>query len=316
MAKYIIKRLLYMIPVLLGVAFLVFTILSLTPGDPGSIILGITAKPEDIAALNEQFGYNKPFLVRFFTYIGNIIFHHDLGISYQTRQPVIDSIEARFPNTLILAVLSMCVSALLGVTLGIISAVKQYQTIDRVLVVTALVFASIPGFWLGLMLLLLFSLKLGWLPSFGAGSFKNFILPTITVSLTSAASLLRLTRASMLETVRQEYIRTARAKGAPEKVVIYKHALRNALIPVVTTMGTSFGASLGGAIIAETVFAMPGMGTLLTTAIRQKDIPMVMGATLFLAFLFSLVILLVDILYAFIDPRIKAKYQNGGRSRA
>jgi len=315
MAKYIIKRLLYMIPVLLGVAFLVFTILSLTPGDPGSIILGITARPEDIAVLNEKFGYNKPFLIRFFTYIGNIIFHHDLGISYQTRQPVIDSILARFPNTLFLAVLSMCVSALLGVTLGIVSAVKQYQAIDRVLVVTALIFASIPGFWLGLMLLLLFSLKLGWLPSFGAGSLKNFILPTVTVSLTSAAGLLRLTRASMLETVRQEYIRTARAKGAPEKLVIYKHALRNALIPVVTTMGTSFGASLGGAIIAETVFAMPGMGTLLTTAIRQKDIPMVMGATLFLAFLFSLVILLVDILYAFIDPRIKAKYQNGGRSR-
>lgn len=315
MAKYIIKRLLYMIPVLLGVAFLVFTILSLTPGDPGSIILGITARPEDIAALNEKFGYNKPFLIRFFTYIGNIIFHHDLGISYQTRQPVIDSILARFPNTLFLAVLSMCVSALLGVTLGIVSAVKQYQAIDRVLVVTALIFASIPGFWLGLMLLLLFSLKLGWLPSFGAGSLKNFILPTVTVSLTSAAGLLRLTRASMLETVRQEYIRTARAKGAPEKLVIYKHALRNALIPVVTTMGTSFGASLGGAIIAETVFAMPGMGTLLTTAIRQKDIPMVMGATLFLAFLFSLVILFVDILYAFIDPRIKAKYQNGGRSR-
>ncbi len=228
---------------------------------------------------------------------------------------MIDSILARFPNTLFLAVLSMCVSALLGVTLGIVSAVKQYQAIDRVLVVTALIFASIPGFWLGLMLLLLFSLKLGWLPSFGAGSLKNFILPTVTVSLTSAAGLLRLTRASMLETVRQEYIRTARAKGAPEKLVIYKHALRNALIPVVTTMGTSFGASLGGAIIAETVFAMPGMGTLLTTAIRQKDIPMVMGATLFLAFLFSLVILLVDILYAFIDPRIKAKYQNGGRSR-
>ena len=228
---------------------------------------------------------------------------------------MIDSILARFPNTLFLAVLSMCVSALLGVTLGIVSAVKQYQAIDRVLVVTALIFASIPGFWLGLMLLLLFSLKLGWLPSFGSGSLKNFILPTVTVSLTSAAGLLRLTRASMLETVRQEYIRTARAKGAPEKLVIYKHALRNALIPVVTTMGTSFGASLGGAIIAETVFAMPGMGTLLTTAIRQKDIPMVMGATLFLAFLFSLVILLVDILYAFIDPRIKAKYQNGGRSR-
>ena len=315
MKKYVLKRILYMIPVLLGVAFLVFTILSLTPGDPGSIILGITAKPEDIAALNAQFGYDKPFLVRFFTYIGNIIFHFDLGISYSSRQPVINDIIARFPNTFLLAVFSMIVSAVIGVSLGILSAIRQYSVLDHICVVVALVFASIPGFWLGLMLLLLFSLKLGWLPSFGAASLKHFILPTITISLTSAAGLLRLTRASMLETVRQEYIRTAKAKGAPERRVIWKHALRNALIPVITTMGTSFGASLGGAIIAETVFAMPSMGTLLTNAIRQKDVPVVMGATLFLAVLFSVVVLVVDILYAFIDPRIKAKYQNGGRSR-
>ncbi|MBO5543158.1 MAG: ABC transporter permease, partial [Oscillospiraceae bacterium] len=185
----------------------------------------------------------------------------------------------------------------------------------HILVVVALVFASIPGFWLALMLLMFFSLHLKWLPSFGAGTLKHFILPTVTVSLTSAAGLLRLTCASMLETVRQEYIRTAKAKGAGEKVVIWRHALRNALIPVITTMGTSFGASLGGAIIAETVFAMPGMGTLLTGAIRQKDVPVVMGSTLFLALLFSIVVLVVDILYAFIDPRIRAKYENGGKSR-
>ena len=315
MTKYIIKRLLYMIPVLFGVAFLVFTILSLTPGDPGTIILGITAEPEAIAALNAEFGYDQPFLVRFFDYIGGIIFHMDLGTSYATRQPVIDSILARFPNTLILAVLSMCVSSVIGISLGILSAVRQYSVMDSVCVVVALVFASMPGFWLGLMLLILFSLRLGWLPSFGAASFLHFVLPTITVAMSSAAGLLRMTRASMLETVRQEYIRTAKAKGASNKRVIWKHALKNALIPVVTSLGGGFGASLGGAIIAETVFAMPGMGTLMTTAIRQKDIPMVMGATLFLAVLFSLVILIVDILYAFIDPRIKAKYQNGGKGR-
>ena len=295
-----------MIPVLFGVAFLVFTILSLTPGDPGTIILGITAKPEDVAALNAQFGYDKSFLIRFFSYIGNIIFHFDLGTSYASRQPVINDILARFPNTFILALLSMCVSSIIGISLGILSAVRQYSITDHVCVVVALVFASMPGFWLGLMLLIVFSLKLGWLPSFGAASLKHFILPTLTVSLTSAAGLLRLT-------IRQEYIRTAKAKGASSKRVIWKHALRNALLPVVTALGTGFGASLGGAIIAETVFAMPGMGTLMTTAIRQKDIPMVMGATLFLAVLFSFVILLVDILYAFIDPRIKAKYQNGGK---
>lgn len=304
-----------MIPVLLGVAFLVFTILSLTPGDPGSIILGITAKPEDIAALNAEFGYDKPFLVRFFSYIGDIVFHFDLGTSYQSRQPVIADIMARFPNTLVLTIFSMSLASVLGITLGIISAVRQYSVLDHVCVVVALIFASVPGFWLGLMLMLLFSLKLGWLPAYGIGSLKHFILPTLTVSMSSAAGLLRLTRSAMLETIRQEYIRTAKAKGASQKRVIWKHALRNALLPVVTTLGTSFGASLGGAIIAETVFAIPGMGTLMTTAIRQKDIPMVMGATLFLATLFSLIILIVDVLYAFIDPRIKAKYQNGGKSR-
>lgn len=304
-----------MIPVLLGVSFLVFAILSLTPGDPGSIILGITADPEDIAALNAEFGYDKPFLIRYLNYIGDVIFHFDLGTSYQSRQPVMDDIMARFPNTLLLAVLSMSAASIIGITLGIISAIRQYTVLDQTLVVVALVFASIPGFWLGSMLMLLFSMKLELLPSHGADTLKHFILPTITVCMTSAAGLLRLTRSAMLETIRQEYIRTARAKGASRKRIIWKHALRNAMLPVVTTLGTSFGASLGGAIIAETVFAMPGMGTLMTTAIRQKDIPVVMGCTLFLAVLFSLVILIVDILYAWIDPRIKAKYENGGRSR-
>ena len=313
MGKFILKRLLYMITVLLGVAFLVFAILSLTPGDPGTIILGITAKPEDIASLNEQFGYNKPFLIRFFSYIKDIVLHFNLGVSYQTREPVINDIMAKFPNTLKLTIFSMSLSAIIGISFGIISAVKQYSALDHICVVTALVFACIPGFWLGLMLMMLFSLKLGWLPSYGAESLKNFILPTLTVSMTSAAGLLRLTRSAMLETIRQEYIRTAKAKGASKKRIIIKHALRNALMPVVTTLGTSFGASLGGAIIAETVFAMPGMGTLITTAIRQKDIPMVMGSTLFLAVLFSLIILLVDILYAVIDPRIMDKYKKGGK---
>ncbi len=313
MGKFILKRLLYMIPVLLGVAFLVFAILSLTPGDPGTIILGITAKPEDIASLNEQFGYNKPFLIRFFSYIKDIVLHFNLGVSYQTREPVINDIMTKFPNTLKLTIFSMSLSAIIGISFGIISAVKQYSALDHICVVTALVFACIPGFWLGLMLMMLFSLKLGWLPSYGAESLKNFILPTLTVSMTSAAGLLRLTRSAMLETIRQEYIRTAKAKGASKKRIIIKHALRNALMPVVTTLGTSFGASLGGAIIAETVFAMPGMGTLITTAIRQKDIPMVMGSTLFLAVLFSLIILLVDILYAVIDPRIMDKYKKGGK---
>ena len=315
MLRFIVKRLLYMLPVLLGVAFLVFTILSLTPGDPGTIILGITAKPKDIASLNAQFGYDKPFFIRFVNYISDIVLHQDLGLSYQSREPVIQSIMSRFPNTLTLTVLSMSVSAMIGIGLGILSAVRQYSVLDHVCVITALIFACIPGFWLGLMLLMLFALKLDWLPPYGAGTLWHFILPTITVSMTSAAGLLRLTRSAMLETIRQEYIRTARAKGASERRIIVRHALKNAMMPVITTLGTSFGASLGGAIIAETIFAMPGMGTLITTAIRQKDIPVVMGSTLFLAALFSIIILIVDVLYAFIDPRIKTKYQNGRKSR-
>lgn len=315
MGKYIGKRLLYMILVLLGVAFLVFAILSLTPGDPGTIILGVTASPDDIAALNHEFGYDQPFLIRFFDYIRGIVCHLDLGTSYQSREPVITDIAARFPNTLLLTILSMTVSAIIGITLGVISAVRKYSVLDHFCVITALVFASIPGFWLGLMLIMGFALQLRILPSFGADDLIHFILPTITVAAGSAASILRLTRSAMLETIRQEYIKTAKAKGASERRIIWKHAMRNAMLPVVTTLGTNFGASLGGAIIAETVFAMPGMGMLITTAIRQKDIPVVMGSTLFLAFLFSLIILLVDILYAFIDPRIMAKYKNGGGCR-
>ena len=299
----------------LGVAFLVFAILSLTPGDPGTIILGVTASPDDIAALNHEFGYDQPFLLRFFDYIRGIVCHLDLGTSYQSREPVITDIAARFPNTLLLTILSMTVSAIIGITLGVISAVRKYSVLDHFCVITALVFASIPGFWLGLMLIMGFALQLRILPSFGADDLIHFILPTITVAAGSAASILRLTRSAMLETIRQEYIKTAKAKGASERRIIWKHAMRNAMLPVVTTLGTNFGASLGGAIIAETVFAMPGMGMLITTAIRQKDIPVVMGSTLFLAFLFSLIILLVDILYAFIDPRIMAKYKNGGGRR-
>ncbi|MDO4633633.1 MAG: ABC transporter permease [Eubacteriales bacterium] len=315
MTKFVVKRILYMIPVLFGVAFLVFAILSLTPGDPGTIILGVTAKPENIAALNHEFGFDQPFLIRFFTYMKNLVLHQDMGISYQYRRNVWTFIAEAFPYTLLLAVLSMIVQSILGVSLGIFSAVRQYSTLDRICVVVALVFASIPGFWLGLMLIMFFSIRLKLLPVFGAESLAHFVLPTLTVSLTSAAGTLRLTRSAMLETIRQEYIRTAQAKGASERVIIWKHALRNAMIPVVTSLGTGFGASLGGAIIAETVFSIPGMGRLMVNAINQKDIPMVMGATLFLAFIFSMIVLLVDILYAFIDPRIKEKYKNGGRHR-
>lgn len=309
MHKYVAKRLLFTIPVLFGAVFLVFTIIYLTPGDPGTLILGITAKQADIDALNHELGVDQPFLVQFFNYIKGIVMQFDFGTSYRTGLPVFDEILARFPTTFWLALWSMILSSVLGIVLGVISAVKQYSALDNILTTLAMLLSAVPGFWLGLMLMLIFALYLGWLPSSGISDWTGYILPVVTLSLGGAASQMRLTRSTMLETIRADYIRTARSKGAPEKVVIYKHALKNALLPVITSMGMNFGASLGGAVIIETVFGIPGLGMLIVTSIRQKDTPSVMAATLFLAVLFCLVMLIVDILYAYIDPRIKAKYQ-------
>lgn len=310
MYKYVIKRLLFTIPVLFGAIFLVFTIMHLTPGDPGRLILGITAKQADIDALNHQLGVDQPFFVQFFDYMKNMLTQFDFGTSYRTGLPVFDEILARFPATFWLALWSMILSSVVGIALGIVSAVKQYSALDNILTTLAMLLSAIPGFWLGLMLMLIFALQLGLLPSSGITSWTGYILPVLTLSLGGAATQMRLTRSTMLETVRQDYIRTAKSKGAPEKIVIWKHALKNALLPVVTAMGMNFGASLGGAVIIETVFGVPGLGMLIVNSIRQKDTPTVMAATLFLAVLFCLVMLVVDILYAYIDPRIKAKYQN------
>lgn len=308
MLKFTLKRLLLTVPVLFGTVFLVFAIMSLTPGDPGTLILGVTAKPEDIARLNEEFGYDQPFLMRFFSYVKGIVTQFDFGNSYRTRTPVFNEIMVRFPITLRLAIASMVFSSLLGISLGIVSAVRQYSYLDNFLTILAMFFASIPGFWFGLMLMLFFSIYLGWLPVSGIDTWKHYILPTATLVFGGAAGLLRLTRSTMLETIRQDYIRTARSKGASERTVIWRHALKNALLPVVTSLGMGFGASLGGAIIIETVFGMPGLGTHIVTAIRQKDVPVVLASSLFLALLFCLIMLVVDILYAFIDPRIKSRF--------
>ena len=310
MYKYVIKRLLFTIPVLFGAVFLVFTIMNLTPGDPGRLILGITAKQSDIDALNHQLGVDQPFFVQFFNYLKNMVTKFDFGTSYRTGLPVFDEILARFPATFWLALWSMILSSIVGIALGIVSAVKQYSVLDNILTTLAMLLSAIPGFWLGLMLMLIFALQLGLLPSNGISDWTGYILPVVTLSLNGAATQMRLTRSTMLETIRQDYIRTAKSKGAPEKVVIWKHALKNARLPVVTAMGMNFGASLGGAVIIETVFGVPGLGMLIVNSIRQKDTPTVMAATLFLAILFCLVMLVVDILYAYIDPRIKAKYQN------
>jgi peptide/nickel transport system permease protein len=292
---------------LLIVIFIVSFIMALTPSNPGILILGERADPAEIQKLNDELGYNDPFFVRYAKYVWNAA-HGDLGKSWKNDNPVIVEILRRLPTTVTLAVGSILIGLVVGLPLGVISAVKQYSPLDIGGTVFAMILASFPAFWIGMMLIILFSLKLGLLPSFGIGSIRHFILPWVTTSCAFIASQLRMTRTSMLEAIRMDYIRTARAKGQRERIVIMRHALRNALLPVVTILGMDFGSMLGGTVTIETVFSLPGVGSLIIEAIRMKDIPVVVGATVTLATSYTLLMLLVDILYAFIDPRIKARY--------
>ena len=297
-----------MIPVILGISFIIFTILAMTPGDPAQMILGENATPEAIAEKREELGLNENFFVRYFKYMGNAL-TGDFGRSYRTNLPVWDELMTRFPNTLVLAFFGIGLAVLIGVPIGILSAVKQYSILDTVSLGVALVMTSIPAFWMGLMLMLVFSLRLDLLPAvFDDTDWMSFILPSVTLAIGTMATLIRMTRSTMLEVIREDYIRTARAKGAQEKTVVFKHALRNALLPVVTVIGINFGLQLGGAVICESVFSIPGLGTLMITSVRQKDVPMVMAAVLFVALTISIVNLLIDILYSYIDPRVKSQY--------
>ncbi|NCC64360.1 MAG: ABC transporter permease [Spirochaetia bacterium] len=308
MHRYIVRRLLMLIPVMLGVSFIVFTIMYFTPGDPAKIILGERAPAAEVAALRTQMGLDAPFLVQFFNFIKNAV-QGDFGRSLVTKRPVAEELFARFPATIQLAGSAVLIAVAIGIPVGIISAIKQYSVFDGVAMTLALVGVSMPNFWQGLMMIILFSVYLRWLPSSGYGTFRHLLMPAITLGTSSAALITRMTRSSMLEVVRQDYIRTARAKGLDESVVINRHALKNALIPVVTVIGLQFGYLLGGAVLTETVFSWPGVGRMMVDAIRQKDFPVVQAGVLLLALSFSLVNLLVDILYAYIDPRIKAQYK-------
>ena len=308
MAKYILKRLLVVIPTLLFIVFVVFFILNITPGDPGRIMLGTTATQEQVDMLNESLGINRPLLVRYVDYIWNAL-HGDFGNSYTFNVPVTQVLMPKFPTTLKLAILSVCCSALLGIPLGILSAVKKHSLVDHGLTVLALFLASVPGFWLGLMLMLWLSLSLGLLPSSGVGTWQHFVMPVMTLALPSAAFISRLTRTTMLDSMNQDYIRTAKGKGARDRRVIFGHALRNALIPVITQLGMNFAGLLGGAMITEIVFGLPGFGNAIVAAIKAKDVPLTMFAVIFLSTTFMLIMLVVDLIYAFIDPRIKAQYE-------
>ncbi|NMA13508.1 MAG: ABC transporter permease [Chloroflexi bacterium] len=308
MYKYILKRLLLMIPVLIGISFVIFLIMSFMPGNPARLLLGEKATPAAVEKLTEELGLNDPFFFRYYSYMKNVL-QGNFGISYRTGMPVIYEIRARFPTTLKLAFFSIIIAIIVGIPIGILSAVKQYSFIDTLSTVLSMGFISVPPFWLGLLLIILFSLKLGWVPSYGSDSLKHFILPALTSSACSFATLLRMTRSTILEVIRQDYIKTAYAKGASKPRVIFIHTLRNALIPLITVIGINFGNMLGGSIITESVFGMSGLGNLLVLSIRSKDVPSVMASTLLLATLFGIVNLIVDLAYAFIDPRIKFHYR-------
>ena len=308
MVKYILQRLGMMVIVVLGISFIVFTIMNLTPGNAAQLILGQSASPEQVAKLEAELGLNEPFFVRYFEYIVDM-FQGEFGNSYQTKLPVFEEILSRFPTTLTLAAVAMYFATLIGVPVGVISAVRQYSFVDAVSTVAALIFASIPSFVLGLVLMLVFALNLHWLPATGLQDISGYILPAVTLSTGTMATLVRMTRSTMLEVLKQDYIRTARAKGAEEKSVILKHSLRNALLPIITVIGVDFGYLLAGTVVIESVFAISGIGSLLITSIRMKDTPVVMAAIMFVTIAYSLVNLLVDIIYAYIDPRIKSQYE-------
>ena len=309
MYKYILRRLLLLIPVIIGVTFIIFSMMYFTPGDPARIILGEQASEVDVQRLRADMGLDDPFFVQFGRYVKDVVVEQDLGRSYRTNRPVMDEITARFPTTLKLAALGVLVAVAMGIPIGIVSATKQYSLFDNFAMVFALVGVSMPNFWQGMMLILIFSVWLGWFPSSGFDTARHMVLPALTIGTSTAAVITRMTRSSMLEVVRQDYIRTARAKGQVESKVINRHALKNALIPILTVVGLQFGFLLGGAILTETVFSVPGLGFLMVQSIRNRDFPMVQAGVLFIAITFSIVNLIVDILYAYVDPRIRSQYK-------
>ena len=293
MARYIAKRILYMIPVLLGVTLLVFFIMHLAPGNVAGMILGENATPEQIAALEHEMGLDRPLLVQ----------------SYTTGSSVTGEIMARFPYTVQLTLVAAVVSILLALPLGILAAVKQNTWVDNVSMVVSLIGVSMPIFWLAVMLILLFSLKLNLFPVYGADSWKSIVLPAISLGFMNMASIARTTRSSMVETIRQDYIRTAYAKGLSRKTIIMRHAFRNGMLPTITVIGLEIGQMLGGSVLTETVFAWPGVGRLMIQSVEGRDTPMVMGCIILMTICFSFVNLIVDLLYGAVDPRVRTMYR-------
>lgn len=314
MGKYILKRLLMFIPVILGISFVIFFALEMAAGDPISMRYP-DAVGEVYEALKHEYGYDRSVFYRYIMYILNLL-KGDLGTSISMNAPVWDVYMQRLPATVDLAIASSLVCLVISIPLGIISAVKHGTLIDNGSMVLALLGLSMPNFWLGLLLIIVFAQKLGWFPSYGRDVWYSIILPAFTIGTGQTAILTRTTRSSMLDVIRQDYLRTARSKGVSEKKVITKHALKNALIPIITIIGSNFAGIIGGAALTETVFTWPGVGRLLVESIGQRDVPLATGTVVLTSILTSLILLAIDILYAYVDPRIKGNYTKGKKKKA
>lgn len=303
MTQYIIKRLFVLVPILLGASILIFTVMRLIPGDPARQALGPEATGEQVEVMRKAWRLDEPLPVQYVAWLSRAV-QGDFGNSIVSRVPVTEELMNRFPATLQLTIASMVVATVFGLLFGIVSAVKHNSLIDRASMLFALLGICTPTFWLGLILLLIFSVRLQWLPSAGAGGISHLILPSLTLGISGAAVVARVTRSSMIEVFSEDFVRTARAKGLSERLVVGRHALKNALIPVITILGLEFGGLLAGSVITETVFAYPGIGQLLINSINNRDFPIVQGALLLFAVQFVIINLIVDLLYARVDPRI------------
>ena len=305
MLRYIIKRVLYIIPVMFGVLVLLFLMKLVMPGDPVTELLPASASQEQREELREELGLNDPILKQFGDYLWGVVSRFDLGTSYKTKQPVATEIMQRIPKTLLVAVFAIAISQVIATPLGILAAVKQNTWVDSLIVFLTMVGASIPNFWLALMMIMWFSVDLRWLPSMYNGTAAGYVLPILAVAIGSISATARGVRTNMLEVIRQDYIRTARAKGQRESVVIFKHGFRNTLIPVIAGIGGALGAQLGGALIVETVFAVPGLGKYVADAVTQRNFPALQGGVLVIAGVFTIINILIDVFYTVADPRLK-----------
>lgn len=304
MTKRVLKRILLLIPTVIGVSFIVFLLFYLSPGDAALAKAGPNAPKEVIEALRENMGLNDPFLAQYLRFLKGLLFHFDLGTSYISGSSVTKTLLAVFPNTLKLTGFSLLIAVIFGILLGVLSAVKRGTFVDKLVMIISMMGIAMPIFWTGILLILLFSVRLRWLPPSGFSSFKAMLMPAFALGLQSSAIIMRMTRSSMLEVLNQDYIETANAKGLKKQKIIFVHALKNAMIPIITTIGLQAGGLLGGSVLTETVFSIPGIGRLMVESIKTRDLPVVLGGVILISICYSLISIIVDILYGFIDPRI------------